>query len=201
MEGKIIMSKDKKLCKSCGAPITKEVCPYCGMKNERDKNEELLNIPSIDCKEVNLTFFSVVFPAIFAFAFGFAGFGMPLIFMSSPAPNFPAPMFLFFVPFMAVGVGAFAFMITPFIRLFKINRYGKEIEGTVHSYTNDNVTINGIPGQVVRILVETDEGPRYLKYQLGSTDHPYKIGSKIRLKVYKDIFRIIEKKKYYFDGE
>ena len=195
------MSKDKKLCKSCGAPITTEVCPYCGMKNERDKNEELRNIPSIDCKEVNLTFLSVVFPAIFAFAFGFAGFGMPFIFMSAPDSIFGPGMFLFFIPFMAVGVGAFVFMMLPFIRLIKINMYGKEIEGTVHSYIDDNVSINNAPGQVVRILVETDDGPRYLKYQLGSTDHPYKIGSKIRLKVYKDIFRIIEKKKYFFDGE
>ena len=191
----------KRICKNCGAPITSEVCPYCHNKTGMTKDEGLKDIPTIECKEVVISFWTILFPGIFAFAFGFAGFGMPFIFLNSPGGDFGPAMILFFIPFMAVSVGAFVFLITPFVRLFKVHFFGREIEGTVHSYCNDVVNFNDVPGQTVRILLDTDEGPRYIKYQLGGINHPYEIDSKIKLKVYKNIFRIVEKEKYYFDGK
>ena len=54
-----------------------------------------------------------------------------------------------------------------------------------------------MPNQIVKLLINTNDGPRFILYQLAGAEHPYKINSKINLKVYKDIF-LIEKKKDNF---
>ena len=64
---------------------------------------------------------------------------------------------------------------------------------------NDNVYLNGLPAQIVKLLVTTKEGPRFILYQLGDTKQPYKINSKIKLLVHKDIFMVKKDDKYYFE--
>ena len=50
--------------------------------------------------------------------------------------------------------------------------------------------INGIPAQIVKLLVNTDEGPKFILYQLGDIKRPYKVNSKIELRVYNNLFLI-----------
>ena len=79
-----------------------------------------------------------------------------------------------------------------------LKRSGKEIIATVYGYMDDNVIYNGLPTQIVKLLVQGNEGPRFILYQLGDTKKPYKINSKIKLLVYKNIFCIKKDNNYYF---
>jgi len=186
-------------CPNCGAPITSEICPYCGLNTGYQELKDYNNLPKIDCKEAHIGFWTTFFPLIFAFGFGFAGLVMPISFMISGDENFDGLTLLFFVPFALVGIVAAYFSIAPLVRLFLIKTKGTEIDGLVCGYTNDNVTLNGAPSKVAIIKIDTDEGPKLIHYQLGDTVCPYEIQSKIKLKVYKDMFTIIKDKKYYFN--
>lgn len=190
---------NKKNCPNCGAPITTEICPYCNVMTGLDTKNADMEYPVIECKEANVGFWSVLFPMIFAFGFGFAGFIMPIIIFTLEDGAFPKAMILFFLPFMAVGGTAIYLTIKPIVRYVSIKMRGKEIDATVYGYMDDNVLLNGNPAQVVKLLVQTNEGPKFILYQLGDIKQPYKINSVIKLRVYKDIFLIENKKQYYFE--
>lgn len=64
---------------------------------------------------------------------------------------------------------------------------------------DDNILLNGNPAQIVKLLVNTNDGKKFILYQLGDIKQPFKINSQIKLKVYKDIFLIENKKQYYFE--
>ena len=55
---------------------------------------------------------------------------------------------------------------------------------------DDNIHINGQPTQIVKLLVQTTNGPRFILYQLGNTLKPYRINDKIDIKVYRNKFMI-----------
>jgi hypothetical protein len=76
--------------------------------------------------------------------------------------------------------------------------HGKDIYATVYGYMDDNVLLNGNPAQIVKLLVQSNDGPKFILYQLGDIKQPFKVNSQIKLKVYKDIFLIENKKQYYF---
>jgi hypothetical protein len=63
---------------------------------------------------------------------------------------------------------------------------------------DDNLIINGSPAQIVKIKVDTQEEPRFILYQTGDTKQPYAINGTIKLKVYKNIFRIENGAKTHF---
>lgn len=190
---------NNKNCPNCGAPITTEICPYCNVMTGLETKNADMEYPVIECKEANIGFFLVFFPLIFAFAFGFAGFIMPILFFTIGGDVFPKTMILFFLPFAVIGIGAFIIGIKPVIRYASLKTRGKDIDATVYGYMDDNMFINGNPAQIVKLLVQTNDGPKFILYQLGDIKQPFKINSNIKLKVYKDIFLIENKKQYYFE--
>ena len=97
-----------------------------------------------------------------------------------------------------LGILAFVIAMIPTSRYIFIELRGKKIDATVYGYMNDNLLINGMPAQIVKLLVSTNDGLKFILYQLGDIKQPFKINSKIELKVYKDIFLIENKKQYYF---
>ena len=123
---------------------------------------------------------------------------MPIIFISTNTSN-PLTIILFCSIFAIVGLVSFIISARTIIRNYIVKAKGKEIEATVYGYMDDNVLLNGTPAQIVKLLVITKEGPRFILYQLGDIKHPYKINSKIKLLVYKNIFIVKEDKKYHFD--
>ena len=84
------------------------------------------------------------------------------------------------------------------IRNISLKSHGEDIYATVYGYMNDNLFINGNPAQIVKLLVQSNDGPKFILYQLGDIKRPFKVNSQIKLKVYKDIFLIENKKQYYF---
>lgn len=99
-------------------------------------------------------------------------------------------MFMIGIPFLLIGLGAAYFMMRTLSRYAKLKRYGKTIQATVYGYMNDEVLINNQPAQIVKLLVETSDGPRFVLYKLGSTVKPYGINDEIELMVYEDCFMI-----------
>ena len=85
-------------------------------------------------------------------------------------------------------------MIRTLSRYIAVKTRGKRIVGTVYGYMDDNVLINNKPAQIVKLLVQTADGPRFLLYQLGDTLKLYGIHDTVELMVYKDYFLICKNK-------
>jgi hypothetical protein len=192
------MKKINTHCANCGAPVTTEICPYCNVFTGIDTKYADMEYPIIECKEANIGFWNVLFPMIFAVSFGFFGFMFPIAFALTDPKEF-IPVVLSCSIFALVGVVAFVIGIKPVLRFMSIKRSGQEIEATVYGYMDDNVLLNGRPAQIVKLLINTNDGEKFILYQLGDIKQPYKINSKIKLKVHKDIFLIENKKQYYFE--
>lgn len=193
-----MLDNAKRNCQNCGAPVTTEVCPYCNNMTGLDTKYADMEYPVIECKEASVGFWSVMFPMIFALSFGFAGFVMPILFFAIGGDFFPKVTILFFIPFAAVGIVAFVIAVKPIIRYLSLKMHGKDIYATVYGYMDDNVLLNNNPAQIVKLLVQSNDGPKFILYQLGDIKQPFKVNSQIKLKVYKDIFLIENKKQYYF---
>lgn len=193
-----MLDNGKRNCPNCGAPVTTEVCPYCNNMTGLDTKYADMEYPVIECKEASVGFWSVMFPMIFALSFGFAGFVMPILFFAIGGDFFPKVTILFFIPFAAVGIVAFVIAVKPILRYLSLKMHGKDIYATVYGYMDDNVLLNGNPAQIVKLLVQSNDGPKFILYQLGDIKQPFKVNSQIKLKVYKDIFLIENKKQYYF---
>ena len=187
-----------KKCPNCGAPLTTEICPYCHNATGLDTAKADMEYPVIECKEASINFWNFWFPMIFAVSFGFFGFIFPLIFILAD-PESGLAILLFCSIFAIIGVSAFVIAIKQVIRSYKVKQKGKEIEATVYGYMDDNIVLNGSPAQIVKLLVTTKDGKRFILYQLKDTSHPYKINSRIKLLVYKDIFMVKKDNKYHFE--
>jgi len=186
-------SDTQKTCPQCGAPTTLEICPYCGAKTDLDTAHANMEYPVIDCKEATIGFWTVLFPGIFAFTFSWFGICMPIFFfLNGDAQDLSDKVIivLFSLLFTVIGIGATVVMLRPIIAFIWLKIHGIKITGTVYGYLDDNVILNGLPAQIVKILVHTRKGPRFLLYQLGQTGQPYGVGKKINLLVYKDLFLI-----------
>lgn len=168
---------NKNHCSNCGAPVTTEICPYCKCATGIDTMYADMEYPVIECKEANVNFWNVVFPMIFAVMFGF---------------------FFLLPPFGLISISAFIIGFVPLYRYLLIDLKGKEIEAVVYGYLDDKILFNDKPSQIVKLLVDTYDGKKFILYQLADTGQPFQINSKIKLKVYKNLFHIVKDKNIYF---
>ena len=179
-----------KICPHCGARVLSEVCQYCGSYIGEITTADLAaEYPVLECKEAVISFWNLAFPAMFAFGFGFFGFGGPIMMASVEEAEMMA--ILISLPFAAVSVVAFGIVARTLYRYFLVSAKGSEIEGTVYGYMDDVVAYNGVNGQVAKILINTPKGKRFILYQLGSTMMKYPINSTVRLQMYKNYFRVL----------
>ena len=181
----------QKYCPSCGAPIVAEICAYCGTATGLNTADADMEYPLLECKEATLSFWTVVFPMIFALAFGLPGLIMPVIGMSVGKGGMLA---LIGLPFLAIGIAAWVIVLRTVFRYIKVKKNGKVIRATVYGYMDDHVLINDRPAQVVKLLVQTQEGPRFVMYQLGNTMKPYGINDTVDIMVYRNYFMIVKNK-------
>lgn len=181
----------QKTCPGCGAPLVSEICAYCGTATGLNTAEADMEYPVLECKEATLNFWTVWFPAIFAGAFGIAGLSVLII---AIVANVGMTMWLIGVPFLLIGIVALVIMLRTIMRYIKVKKNGKMIRATVYGYMDDNVLINNQPAQVVKLLVQTPNGPRFILYKLGNTLKPYGINDNIDIMVYQDCFMICKNK-------
>lgn len=178
---------EAKVCQSCGAPVTSEICSYCGMPTGLNTAHANMEYPVIECKEVVLNFWNLWFPAIFAVAFGYSG----LIVLIMPLTDGQGLVSILFCgPFLLIGSVAAFLVIRAMVRYIKVKLHGKKITATVYGYMNDNLLINGMPAQIVKLLIQTPVGPRFIMYQLGDTKQIYGVNEQIHLLVYKNYFML-----------
>jgi len=191
---KIRPVNQQKNCLSCGAPVVSEICAYCGRATGLNTAEADMEYPVIECKEATLNFWTIVFPLIFALAFGIAGIMTIVIMVLAETP---AHFILIGLPFLLVGMGASYFVVRTLRRYVKVKKHGEVIRATVYGYMDDNLLINNRPAQIVKLLIQTPGGPRFILYQLGDTIKPYGINNTIDVLMYKTFFMIDKKKDIY----
>ncbi len=182
-------------CPNCGAPISSEVCPFCGNIIGIGSEDITPEYPVIDCRSAKLSFFTTVFPLIFAFSFGFFGFFFPIFFSGMEEGGMVR---LICIPFAVIGVVAAGITLYSLFKYLIVKALGQDVTGTVYGYVDDSVIINGAPAQKVKILVDTKQGKRFILYSTGGTDQKYAVNSKIDLKVYKKYFLVFDSNKEYF---
>ena len=185
-------------CPNCGAPITGDICPYCNTHIEiNGGNDSFESYETIECKEANISLWTVAFPMIFGVSFGFMGPMVAIITLTEG--EFVIWVFMMGLIFGIIGLVAWVIALTPIVRYIQVKTHGQDVEGTVLGYSNDNILLNGSPAKIIRIKIDTDEGPKMINYQSGQTDMLYEVQSKLMIRVYKDMFYIKKKNKYYFD--
>lgn len=175
------------ICQCCGAPITSEICFYCGTPTGLDTAQANMDYPVIDCKEAVVNFWNLAFPAIFAVSFGILAIGAIAAMIVEPAGLIPA---ICCIPFLLISIVATSYVIRTLVRYVKVKSCGKKITATVYGYMDDTVLLNGVPAQIVKLLVQTPEGPRFIMYQLEDTKQPYGVNSQIHLLVYQNFFMV-----------
>ena len=184
--------KFKVICKGCGATVSTEVCPYCGRTTDVSTTDAYLDYPEYKCKSAKLNFFNVGFSAIFALTFGFFGILLPIVFDGVPGRNGTLSMVVMCIPFALIGIIAFALCFKFLYRYIMTSIAGKEIQGIVYGYANSSYTVNNQHTKTVKILIQTDSGPRYIFYDTQDFKKAYSVNEKVRLKVWKHCFLIIE---------
>lgn len=188
---KIKTRNQQKNCPSCGAPIVSEICAYCGTATGLQTASADMEYPVLECKEATINFWTISFPLIFAAAFGISG----LIMLIIAGMGYRNTVFLLVgIPFFLIGAGALFLVLRTVFRYVKVKKHGKRIRATVYGYLDDNVMINNQPAQVVKLLVQTPNGPRFILYQLGNTLKPYGINDSIDIMVYQELFMICKNK-------
>lgn len=185
-------------CPNCGGVSQAEICPYCGTALHRNSQELAPEYPVLPCKEARISFLNTVFPAIFALAFGGAGLGTLISFvLRNPFAELGASSYgalSITVPFLLIGTIAFVLTLIPIIRCIIVAVKGEDKTAVVYGYVDDNVIVNGLPAQTVKLLVQTMSGPKFILYQTGKTYKPYVVNSTINVRCYKQYFKIIEEK-------
>ncbi len=180
--------QEGKTCPHCGAPVTTEICPFCGTPTGLNTAQADMEYPELECKEASLGFFTLIFPLIFALSFGLCG--LFLFFSSFTGSNTELGTICISILLLLIGGAATYIVIARLYGYLAVKHKGKTITGVVYGYMDDKVMYNNSPGQVVKILVDSKQGKRFILYQLGSIEHPYKINSTIELSVYKNYFII-----------
>ena len=189
---KMRTDQQRKTCPSCGAPVVAEICAYCGTATGLSTAEADMEYPVLECKEATVNFWTFWFPMIFAAAFGLPGLTVLAI---AAFGRGMGGMFVVALPFLLIGAVALALTLRTLLRYRKVKKYGKVIHATVYGYMDDEVLINGRPAQIVKLLVQTQDGPHFLLYQLGNTLKPYGIHDRIELLVYEHYFLIPKARK------
>lgn len=184
-------NNQNKTCPSCGAPIVSEICAYCGTATGLNTAKADMEYPVLECKSVTLNFWTIWFPMIFTGAFGVPGLIILLVYVMA-FRNYI--LLLLGVPFLLVGIITAVIILRTVFRYIKVKSNGKIIQGTVYGYINDSFTINNQHAQIVKLLVQTSKGPRFILYPLGSTLKKYGINDKIDILVYGNNYMICKNK-------
>ena len=190
-------------CKNCGAEVTTELCPYCNSLTGIDISKVKDKYPLLECKEASLNTFILWLLFIFAFLFWI---GLNVSINDFPKeileekPMYRTIEIILSIVIFLISLLPLITALIPIIRHIIVKLLGKEIEGTIYGYTDDNsMIINGNNTKAIKILIDTPEGKKYILYKTQDTKKKYKLNGKIKLLVYKKLFLIKNKKEFLFE--
>ena len=189
---------DARICPHCGASVLSEVCQYCGTYLGDVATADLTaEYEMIQCKSAKFSFWRIIFPMFFALGF----LGLPLccfipvfVINAEETSDSRISVLLFMIPFLLVGIGASVVMFKGIYQWLAVRFFGVVRQGTVYGYMDDTTAYNGVNGQVVKVLVQTNDGPKFIMLPLETTVMKYKVNSHVDVKLYKDYAVIIEQK-------
>lgn len=173
------------------------------MAKKRIKRDPKMDYPIIECLEARIGMEEII-ELILGIILTFFGFISPVICFLiewndlgkiSPPSGLVQIFIAMFIAFSLFGIIGMIFLrsfLKQLTMLSIIKRKGKEKEAIVYEYVDDDNSVDGFPTQVVKLLVEDKKKPIFIYYQLGTTNQPYPVNSKIKIKMYRTIFKIIE---------
>ena len=191
------MKNNKKTkCKNCGAPVNTEICEYCGSPTGIETKNAVMDYPIMNCKSASVTY-AMKFTFFMGLIFFVSGLFITYLWYTGNPEYTGGLLGCIF----CLGISSLFLFIgfVPMIRSLLVKLFGKEIEAKVYGYINDSIYINEVPAQIVKLLVTTKEGPKFILYQLNDINKPYKINSKIKIKVFRNIFQVKDFENYYFE--
>ena len=182
-------------CPNCGAPVTTEICEFCGASTAVASKNADMKYPAIDCDEVDdegksenqMLFMGVVFLV--------SCIGIPTFFIRITGEVDPKdmnawPMMLFCLVFGTIGFLMTIAGLRHKCKHMAVSLFGKPVHGYVWGYM-DNKRLDGIihggiedryGGQILKILTNTNTGPVFLLYELHHDEQPYGIKRMVTLK-------------------
>lgn len=178
-------------CLECGNSVTTEECPKCNSKTGLQDNDEEYGYPIIKCEDTNLTlsyYLSLLADLIIVAFFLF----FDIILFNVLGHSIVGLIFL-----LITNVFATVFIIGNPITRYKtcmdIEDYGKEIEGIIYGVTNVDTDENGSLTYYVtyKILIEKEDGYKFLSYKLPTPKEIFKVNTKVILKEYEDKYMLI----------
>lgn len=186
----------KTKCKNCGAPVTTEICEYCNSPTGIETKNVAMEYPMMECKSASVTT-AMKFTVFMGLSFFAAGLYISYLwYIGSPEYTGGLIECIF-----TLGISLILSVIglIPMVRSLILKLFGKETEATVYGYLNDSLYINDMPAQVVKLLITTKQGPKFILYKLNDINKPFKVNSKIKIKVFRNIFQVKDLEKYYFE--
>lgn len=173
-------------CPNCGASVTTEICPYCHAMTGLISNEKNTEFPIIESENIEKTLNNDL-PGFIIMTVAFGVMAVITLFSFQKSISI-----LFAIIFGIVSVVTLCNAIIIIINFLLLKIKGQNIEATVYGYSDD------IYENSVKLLINTDEGLRFIFLQLDSRKRSYKISGKINLRRYKNKFLILDNTKYVF---
>ena len=174
-------------CKNCGAPAISELCSYCKKPTEIQKTLGL-EYPTIECKEVHMNIKHVESQRLFSILLG----ALSILILIIALKEKYVGLGIFSTVLGIISSKIYINAIKKIKKYVLIKQKGKEIEAVVKGFINDTDCVTGYKIVIVKLLLETNEGKKYILYELDDPSNNYKINDKIKLRVYKDMFHIVD---------
>jgi DNA-directed RNA polymerase subunit RPC12/RpoP len=182
-------------CPNCGAKVYPQICDYCGTKVNIKDQDVTTEYPTVKANNVKPSFFTMGVALIFGAGFGCPGVIFPIT-MHQQIVESDTPVVLF-LPFALVGIGALAVLVKYIYGFLATLMFGKVYTAKIYAYMDDTVSYNKVPGVVMKVLVDTIHGKRFLLISMKGTEKPYPINTKIDIKVYKN--NVLIQSKFYLE--
>lgn len=194
---------EKYTCQNCGAEVTTELCPYCNSLTGIDSSKVTTEYPIEDCNEASINL-KIIMPLLLMFGLFFYG-GLNVATTYYPPGVEEMKMYKIGTTVLAIILYLISLLplitaLIPILRNIKVKIRGKEIEGIIYGYVDDDsMIINGNLTKAIKILIDTPKGKRFIIYKTSDTKKNYKLNSKIKLLVYKKLYLMKTKKEYLFE--
>ena len=176
-------------CKNCGAPVTTEICPYCGsITGYKAANDENM-YPSQKNKSASLTFVTIGAPLIFAGMLTVFSICMGVALFGAKQNAFQMLGIGFFFVLMAGGaLFCYYIILSNIIRYTLASLFGKRVKGIVYGFKDGIIAINGGAVQDVKVLIEDGENSKFIIYKSNRTIQKVGINDEVELKNFKNIY-------------
>lgn len=189
-------------CQHCGTATTSEICSICN--NPTGITETISqNYPKTDCKTIDAKPLTIIKYIILIFWSIPLGVYLTDFILNQEFKDLRIYLILI-VPLFIIGIVSIITLLYTIVQNTRLNIYGKEIEGIILENKSELNKITQKNSIYLKILIETTEGKKFIYYKIAEEKiqttayrllkimEIYPVDSKIKLKVYKDLYKIVK---------